>query len=68
MIRGDATQLRQVIHNLLQNAQDSVAESAHPRVIETKTVEYGDPDAEGKTRVAVRLTVSDNAAVFRRAS
>ncbi|OXH87358.1 hypothetical protein CA830_23305, partial [Burkholderia multivorans] len=46
VIRGDATQLRQVIHNLLQNAQDSVAESEHPRVlIETKTVEYGDPDA-----------------------
>ena len=65
VIRGDATQLRQVIHNLLQNAQDSVAESAHPRVlIETKTVEYGDPDAEGKTRVAVRLTVSDNGPGF----
>ncbi|KAG8150943.1 sensor histidine kinase EsaS [Burkholderia catarinensis] len=65
VIRGDATQLRQVIHNLLQNAQDSVAESAHPRVlIETKTVEYGDPDADGKTRVAVRLTVSDNGPGF----
>lgn len=65
VIRGDATQLRQVIHNLLQNAQDSVAESEHPRVlIETKTVEYGDPDADGKTRVAVRLTVSDNGPGF----
>ncbi|WP_126286611.1 sensor histidine kinase EsaS [Burkholderia stagnalis] len=65
VIRGDATQLRQVIHNLLQNAQDSVAEVAQPRVlIETKTVEYGDPDAEGKTRVAVRLTVSDNGPGF----
>ena len=65
VIRGDATQLRQVIHNLLQNAQDSVADVEHPRVlIETKTVEYGDPDAEGKTRVAVRLTVSDNGPGF----
>ena len=65
VIRGDATQLRQVIHNLLQNAQDSVADVAQPRVlIETKTVEYGDPDAEGKTRVAVRLTVSDNGPGF----
>jgi nitrogen fixation/metabolism regulation signal transduction histidine kinase len=65
VIRGDATQLRQVIHNLLQNAQDAVAELPSPRVvIETKTVEYGDPDAQGKVRVAVRLTVSDNGPGF----
>jgi nitrogen fixation/metabolism regulation signal transduction histidine kinase len=65
VIRGDATQLRQVIHNLLQNAQDAVAEAAQPRVLlETRTVEYGDPDAEGKVRVAVRLTVSDNGPGF----
>ncbi|WP_089339784.1 sensor histidine kinase EsaS [Burkholderia singularis] len=65
VIRGDATQLRQVIHNLLQNAQDSVADVEHPRVLlETKTVEYGDPDANGKARVAVRLTVSDNGPGF----
>ncbi|KAF1026952.1 MAG: Alginate biosynthesis sensor protein KinB [Burkholderia plantarii] len=65
VIRGDATQLRQVIHNLLQNAQDSVAEGSQPRVwLETRAVEYGDPDANGKTRVAVRLTVSDNGPGF----
>ncbi|MGF6533371.1 MULTISPECIES: sensor histidine kinase [Paraburkholderia] len=65
VIRGDATQLRQVIHNLLQNAQDAVSEIEHPRVLlETRTVEYGDPDAEGKVRVAVRLTVSDNGPGF----
>ncbi|WP_042299247.1 sensor histidine kinase [Paraburkholderia kururiensis] len=65
VIRGDATQLRQVIHNLLQNAQDAVADVEQPRVLlETRTVEYGDPDAEGKTRVAVRLTVSDNGPGF----
>jgi nitrogen fixation/metabolism regulation signal transduction histidine kinase len=65
VICGDATQLRQVIHNLLQNAQDAVADLEHPRVLlETKTVEYGDPDADGKTRVAVRLTVSDNGPGF----
>jgi nitrogen fixation/metabolism regulation signal transduction histidine kinase len=65
VIRGDATQLRQVIHNLLQNAQDAVADVAEPRVLlETKTVEYGDSDASGHARVAVRLTVSDNGSGF----
>src|SRR5258708_4313330 len=65
VIRGDATQLRQVIHNLLQNAQDAVADVAQPRVVlETRTVEYGDPDAEGKAGVAVRLTISDNGPGF----
>ncbi|MEM5316270.1 PAS domain-containing sensor histidine kinase [Paraburkholderia sp. JHI869] len=65
VIRGDATQLRQVIHNLLQNAQDAVADTENPRVtLETRAVEYGDPDAQGRTHVAVRLTVSDNGPGF----
>jgi len=39
-VTGDATQLRQVIHNLLQNAQDALAGSAGPR-IEVKTERAG---------------------------
>lgn len=31
-VMGDASQLRQVIHNLLQNAQDAVSEVAEPRI------------------------------------
>ncbi|CAH2796173.1 MAG: Signal transduction histidine kinase involved in nitrogen fixation and metabolism regulation [uncultured Caballeronia sp.] len=65
VIRGDTTQIRQVIHNLLQNAQDAVADVVEPRVLlETRTVEYGEPDASGHARVAVRLTVSDNGPGF----
>ncbi|WP_027793214.1 sensor histidine kinase [Paraburkholderia acidipaludis] len=65
VIRGDATQLRQVIHNLLQNAQDAVADTPSPHVVlETRAVEYGDPDATGRTHLAVRLTISDNGPGF----
>jgi nitrogen fixation/metabolism regulation signal transduction histidine kinase len=65
VIRGDATQLRQVIHNLLQNAQDAVADLAEPKVsVETRSVEYGDHDAAGGRRVAVRLSITDNGTGF----
>ena len=53
-VTGDDGQLRQVIHNLLQNAQDAVATAAAPAVtIETAALPEG-----------VRLTVSDNGAGF----
>src|SRR5690606_8782420 len=35
-IMGDQTQLRQVIHNLLQNAQDAVAEKANAKEAATE--------------------------------
>jgi nitrogen fixation/metabolism regulation signal transduction histidine kinase len=47
---GDAAQLRQVIHNLLQNSQDALAETPQPRVT------VGTSHADG----IVRLTVTDN--------
>lgn len=54
LVRGDPTQLRQVIHNLLQNAQDALAGSADPRV-EVSTEPF-----EGK----VLLRIADNGAGF----
>ncbi len=51
-IKGDPTQLRQVIHNLLQNSQDAAAENvaagrAAPHIaLHTETVEYKDSAGE----------------------
>ncbi len=59
-IMGDPTQLRQVIHNLLQNAQDATLEGKHPgEPVEVKTelVPYGEHN--GIVQNAVRLTISD---------
>ncbi|MEO6921426.1 MAG: ATP-binding protein [Collimonas sp.] len=66
-IMGDATQLRQVIHNLLQNAQDAVmdrsADSLPPRIdVVTERVSYQSSD--GSSRTAVRLSITDNGAGF----
>ncbi|HEY6510913.1 MAG TPA: ATP-binding protein [Burkholderiaceae bacterium] len=59
-IMGDATQLRQVIHNLLQNALDAVAERPDGHVwLRTEFAHGHDDDAR-----AVRLSVSDNGPGF----
>jgi len=55
-IMGDATQLRQVVHNLVQNALDAVADKAGGRVELGTAVARGE---QGELR-AVRLTVLDN--------
>jgi two-component system, NtrC family, nitrogen regulation sensor histidine kinase NtrY len=61
-IDGDATQLRQVIHNLIANAQDALAGRPDPRIIvRTELVEIG----EGSSRArAVRMSVEDNGPGF----
>ena len=64
-IMGDPTQLRQVIHNLLQNAQDSTLEGsrqAEPVEVKTELVSYG--EQSGAIQNAVRLTISDSGVGF----
>ena len=56
LIQGDAQQLRQVIHNLLQNAQDAQEGKEGARV--TLKTEYSD------TSKRVRLIVRDNGTGF----
>lgn len=64
-IMGDPTQLRQIIHNLLQNAQDATLEGKHqaePVEVKTELVSYG--ELSGVPQNAVRLTISDSGSGF----
>lgn len=51
---GDTAQLRQVIHNLLQNAQDALGETAAPSITVASALVDG----------AVRFSVTDNGSGF----
>ena len=53
-VSGDATRLRQVIHNLLQNAQDALHECDRPQIIMSTDTHQGE----------IRLCVEDNGMGF----
>ena len=61
-IAADAQQLRQVIHNLVQNAQDATLEQAQSKGIAPLAVEICTQWIEGSKRV--RLSVSDSGIGF----
>lgn len=63
LVLGDATQLRQVIHNLLQNAHDSVNNKPDGRV-EVRTERIASPRAGNAGQVAVKLVIADNGTGF----
>lgn len=54
LIKGDSTMLRQVLHNLMQNAQDALASTLMPMIQITTTVDDG----------MLILTVQDNGGGF----
>ena len=59
MISADPALLRQVLHNLIQNALDASAGAAKPCII-IATARGGDGDSNGEQSAFVRLTVEDN--------
>ena len=61
-INGDAQQLRQVIHNLLQNAQDATQQAAEQSGETARAVRISTVLSESSNRV--RLTVSDSGPGF----
>lgn len=54
VVNGDSTRLRQVLHNLLQNAQDALHGIVDPKIILSSVTEHGE----------IHLRVVDNGAGF----
>jgi nitrogen fixation/metabolism regulation signal transduction histidine kinase len=63
-IMGDPTQLRQVIHNVLQNAQDACIENEIDQEVEIRTETVNYEVSPGQQEQMVRLTVVDNGPGF----
>jgi nitrogen fixation/metabolism regulation signal transduction histidine kinase len=61
-VAGDATQLRQVIHNLLANAQEAASAAARAPRVTVRTEAVG--ASAGAPPQAVRMTVEDNGPGF----
>lgn len=63
-VRGDETQLRQVIHNLLSNARDALSENGAGGTVQITTELIGASDAAKMDQPAVRLVVTDDGPGF----
>jgi len=64
MIEGDPTQLRQVIHNLLANARDAIADQPETGRVRVSTQLTRARERDGSEQPAVRFSVSDTGPGF----
>ncbi len=66
LVMGDTTRLRQVIHNLVQNAQDATQDrdGAHVEIVTERVESRISAAARSGAEAMVRMTVSDNGSGF----